>query len=326
MIVTVATLALAFPYAYLMVRTPSSALRKILLIALFLPFFIGQVVRAYGWLIILGNEGLVNQLFGLVGLGPFRLIYNYPAVLFGLVQYMLPFAVLMLAPALTAIPEEIERAAESLGANWLPHVPPCRPADGAAGPDRRRHRRLHPHPHRLRHAVDPRRRHQRLHRQRHLRPVLPHLGRGLGATLTMLLVVLGSAVVGIVFAAPRHRHARPDAEGVAMSGRKPSVLWLIVGFSLITLSLPTLVIVGASFTAGKIIAFPPDGLSLKWYAAIADASDLRVGLPPLALCRDGLHAGRDPARHARRRRARQIPAPLSRRRCRSTCSCPSPSR
>ena len=60
MIVTVATLALAFPYAYLMVRTPSSALRKLLLIALFLPFFIGQVVRAYGWLIILGNQGLLN--------------------------------------------------------------------------------------------------------------------------------------------------------------------------------------------------------------------------------------------------------------------------
>lgn len=61
-----------------------------------------------------------------------------------------------------------------------------------------------------------------------------------------------------------------------MSGRKPWVLWLVVGFSLITLSLPTLVIVGASFTAGKIIAFPPDGLSLKWYAAIAGASDLRA--------------------------------------------------
>lgn len=118
-IVTVLTLLLAFPYAYLMVRTQSSALRKLLLIALFLPFFIGQVVRAYGWLIILGNQGLVNELLGLIGLGPYRLIYNYPAVLFGMVQYMLPFAVLMLAPALTAIPEEIESAAESLGANWL---------------------------------------------------------------------------------------------------------------------------------------------------------------------------------------------------------------
>jgi len=118
-VVTAITLFLAFPYAYLMVRARSAALRKILLITLFLPFFIGQVVRAYGWLIILGNQGMVNTLLGEFGLGPFRLIYNYPAVLFGMVQYMLPFAVLMLAPALTAIPEEIESAAESLGANWL---------------------------------------------------------------------------------------------------------------------------------------------------------------------------------------------------------------
>jgi len=118
-LVTILTLALAFPYAYAMVRTPSASLRKALLIALFLPFFIGQVVRAYGWLIILGNQGLVNDALGLLGLGPYRLIYNYPAVIFGLVQYMLPFAVLMLAPALTAIPEEMERAAESLGADWM---------------------------------------------------------------------------------------------------------------------------------------------------------------------------------------------------------------
>jgi putative spermidine/putrescine transport system permease protein len=119
LIVTVVTLVFAFPYAYVMVRTPSSALRKLLLIALFLPFFIGQVVRAYGWLIILGNQGMVNEALGLVGVPPLRLLYNYPAVLFGLVQYMLPFAVLMLAPALTAIPEELESAAQSLGADWV---------------------------------------------------------------------------------------------------------------------------------------------------------------------------------------------------------------
>ncbi|MDO9418146.1 ABC transporter permease [Pararhizobium sp.] len=119
LIVTVVTLILAFPYAYVMVRTPSRALRKMLLIALFLPFFIGQVVRAYGWLIILGNQGMVNEMLGLVGIAPVRLLYNYPAVLFGLVQYMLPFAVLMLAPAMTAIPEELEAAAGSLGADWV---------------------------------------------------------------------------------------------------------------------------------------------------------------------------------------------------------------
>lgn len=116
---TIVTLLLAFPYAYVMVRTPSAFKRKLLLISLFLPFFIGQVVRAYGWLIILGSEGLVNDALGLAGIAPIRLLYNYPAVIFGLVQYMLPFAVLMLAPALTAIPEDLEAAASSLGANWV---------------------------------------------------------------------------------------------------------------------------------------------------------------------------------------------------------------
>jgi putative spermidine/putrescine transport system permease protein len=119
LIVTSLTLLLAFPYAYVMVRARSAALRKVLLVTLFLPFFIGQVVRAYGWLIILGNQGIVNGVLGEFGVGPFRLLFNYPAVLFGMVQYMLPFAVLMLAPALTAIPEEMESAAESLGANWF---------------------------------------------------------------------------------------------------------------------------------------------------------------------------------------------------------------
>jgi len=119
LVVTAVSLCLALPYAYLMVRARSAVVRKVLLITLFLPFFIGQVVRAYGWLIILGNQGLVNEALGAVGLGPYRLLFNYPAVLFGMVQYMLPFAVLMLAPALTAIPEEMESAAESLGANWL---------------------------------------------------------------------------------------------------------------------------------------------------------------------------------------------------------------
>ncbi len=118
-IVTAVSIVLAFPYAYLMVRTQSAAIRKFLLIALFLPFFIGQVVRAYGWLIILGKEGFINSMATALGLPPLDLIYNYPAVIFGLVQYMLPFAVLLLTPALAAIGEEVELASESLGANWV---------------------------------------------------------------------------------------------------------------------------------------------------------------------------------------------------------------
>lgn len=113
------TLALAIPYSYMLVRVSSAFIRKVLLVLLFLPFFIGQVVRAYGILILLGTSGAVNDLLGFFGIGPYRFLFNFYAVVFGLVQYMLPFAVLLLAPAFTAIPRETETAASSLGANWL---------------------------------------------------------------------------------------------------------------------------------------------------------------------------------------------------------------
>jgi putative spermidine/putrescine transport system permease protein len=115
-IVTGLTLAIALPYAWLMVRTPRPWLKKLLLVSLFLPFFIGQVVRAYGWLIVLGQQGLVNTTLVWLGLPTIPILYTYPGVVLGLVQYMLPFAVLMLAPAFTAVSEEVELASSSLGA------------------------------------------------------------------------------------------------------------------------------------------------------------------------------------------------------------------
>ena len=53
-----------------------------------------------------------------------------------------------------------------------------------------------------------------------------------------------------------------------MSGHR--VVWAVVAFDLVFLLLPTLVIVAASFTAGTIVAFPPEGLSLRWYAALLE--------------------------------------------------------
>lgn len=53
------------------------------------------------------------------------------------------------------------------------------------------------------------------------------------------------------------------------------VFWSLVWFSILILSLPTIIVVGASFTTGNIIAFPPEGFSLKWYEKIALARDLR---------------------------------------------------
>ena len=116
LIVTIACLIFAYPYAYIIVRVKSAWLQKILLVALFLPFFTGEVVRAYAWLIILGRQGLVNTVLTGFGLHTMDLIYNRFSVTVGLVHIMLPFAVLMLAPALTNISQEMEMAAMNLGA------------------------------------------------------------------------------------------------------------------------------------------------------------------------------------------------------------------
>ena len=56
---------------------------------------------------------------------------------------------------------------------------------------------------------------------------------------------------------------------------KTVVIWTMVALVLVVLSAPTIVVLGASFTPGKIVAFPPDGFSLQWYRQIAAASDLR---------------------------------------------------
>lgn len=56
---------------------------------------------------------------------------------------------------------------------------------------------------------------------------------------------------------------------------KSLVLWGIVGFNLVTLALPTVVILLASFTSGEIIQFPPDGFSLRWYVSLLEQADFR---------------------------------------------------
>nr|WP_306266146.1 ABC transporter permease [Pararhizobium sp. IMCC3301] len=53
------------------------------------------------------------------------------------------------------------------------------------------------------------------------------------------------------------------------------VFWCLVILTLVTLSAPTFVVLGASFTSGNIIQFPPNGFSLKWYGKIIGEPDLR---------------------------------------------------
>ena len=72
----------------------------------------------FGWIVILGRKGLVNQCSGLLGLDPVQLLYTETAVVIGLVNIFMPFMVLPLMAAIERIPPSLEEAARNLGANW----------------------------------------------------------------------------------------------------------------------------------------------------------------------------------------------------------------
>jgi putative spermidine/putrescine transport system permease protein len=78
-----------------------------------------MVIRLYGMMVILGDNGLINQMLQGLGLTdePWALMYNFRGVVFGLVQFSLPFMILTLVGVIRGIPPSLEEAARSLGAN-----------------------------------------------------------------------------------------------------------------------------------------------------------------------------------------------------------------
>lgn len=112
------TLILAYPLAYALVRTSSSAKRSFILIAAVTPLFLGEVVRTYSWMIVLGNNGFLNTLLLKLGLveRPVQMMFTPGGVIAALVHVTMPIMVIMLAAGLSHIDRNCEKAAESLGA------------------------------------------------------------------------------------------------------------------------------------------------------------------------------------------------------------------
>jgi putative spermidine/putrescine transport system permease protein len=116
---TLICVLIGYPLAYLMARTPSRAVRNLILFALIVTFLSGGVTRAYAWLIILGNRGLVNTLLQMIGLESIPLVHNRTGVIISLVHFLLPFFVLTLFGGLKTVPAALEEAARNLGASRL---------------------------------------------------------------------------------------------------------------------------------------------------------------------------------------------------------------
>ncbi|MFZ5675267.1 MAG: ABC transporter permease [Pseudomonadota bacterium] len=116
-LVTVLTVVLGYPLAYLLSQLP----RRLAIIGLtvvLLPFWTSLLVRTYAWLVLLQRKGLVNSMLMSLGIidEPLNLVYNMSGVVIGMVHIMLPFMVLPLYATMRAIDPGLMRAAISLGA------------------------------------------------------------------------------------------------------------------------------------------------------------------------------------------------------------------
>ncbi|CAH2897662.1 MAG: ABC-type spermidine/putrescine transport system, permease component I [uncultured Paraburkholderia sp.] len=91
--------------------------RSMFLLVILAPLLVSVVVRAFGWSMLLNSNGLVNQAFSLVGLGPYKLEYTTFAIVIALVHVMLPFMVIPVWTALQKLDPQTENAALSLMAS-----------------------------------------------------------------------------------------------------------------------------------------------------------------------------------------------------------------
>ena len=114
---TALTLVRGFPAAYRLARM-ESRWKSLVTVLTLVPLLVGNVVRAAGWLGLLGNNGLINAALQTLRITtePVRLIYTPGAVVVGIVAVVLPYMILTLAAVIESIPRSVEEAAANLGA------------------------------------------------------------------------------------------------------------------------------------------------------------------------------------------------------------------
>ncbi|MFQ9288702.1 MAG: ABC transporter permease [Intestinibacter bartlettii] len=113
---TVLCLIVGYPTAYIISKAKPSR-RATLLLLCILPMWMNFLLRTYAWSAILGKNGFINTLLGMVGLGPINILYTDAAVLLGMVYNFLPFMILPIHTILSKMDQDLINAAKDLGAN-----------------------------------------------------------------------------------------------------------------------------------------------------------------------------------------------------------------
>jgi spermidine/putrescine transport system permease protein len=117
-IATIVCFILAYPLSYLLSRASANYQRTMLMLVM-IPMWMNFLLRTYGWMTLLENEGLINKFLGFFHLGPFQMINTPGAVVLGMVYNYLPFMILPLYSIMAKIDQSVIEAAQDLGCNSI---------------------------------------------------------------------------------------------------------------------------------------------------------------------------------------------------------------
>jgi putative spermidine/putrescine transport system permease protein len=117
LLVTAIALVVGYPIAYYLANNTGWRF-ALVLFCIIVPYFTSVIVRTYSWMVLLGRNGIINQVLQSAGIveAPLPLLYNKTGVLIGMTYVLLPYMILTLYAAMRGIDPSLTRAAYGLGA------------------------------------------------------------------------------------------------------------------------------------------------------------------------------------------------------------------
>jgi putative spermidine/putrescine transport system permease protein len=111
-------LVLSYPISFALVRAEKNWVRSVLVVLAITPLFTGEIVRTYSWMLVLGTDGVVNNMLKALGLvdQSIPIMYTRAGVVIALVQFAMPVMIILLATAISQVKRDCEKAAANLGA------------------------------------------------------------------------------------------------------------------------------------------------------------------------------------------------------------------
>lgn len=298
----------AYPLAYLLTRIGPGALASVTLFLL-IPLFTAYLIRTYAWMVILGRQGIVNNALLWLGLihEPLQLLNTTFAVLLGMTHVFLPMAIFIIYSSIVRIDHNLVRAAQILGAKPIAaflrvYLPMSLPGIFAAavlifisaigfyitpallgGPSSTMMSQL------IVVQIET-----LLNFELGYATAIVLLGITVGLLLLASLVIPLELIWGARIEAPNSKTAgsahiaritqhilAPILSAIEATihqltkpllTRNASWLWCYAILLLTFLTAPLIVVVLLSFSSSAFVVFPPPGLSLRWWSALADAT------------------------------------------------------